>query len=177
MACLLQKVLIVNFLLDVVAFCLGVSGNPLFYAITTRRVAEAVGCLDGNTEGASAAWPLIRQDACGLYLRAVSLFVLFVGVARLYGGLYITQVGSTTIAFFSYMAEFLFFALEVHAGTMKLEPFSQLSLSECTKKPWEDSDCDLRSYLPAMCICLSMMVWLLVHQRRPRQHHAIKKNS
>ena len=65
MACLLQKVLIVNFLLDVVAFCLGVSGNPLFYAITTRRVAEAVGCLDGNTEGASAAWPLIRQ-VCSL---------------------------------------------------------------------------------------------------------------
>ena len=41
----------------------------------------------------------------------------------------VSKVGSTTIAFFSYMAEFLFFALEVHAGTMKLEPFSQLSLS------------------------------------------------
>ena len=84
--------------------------------------------------------------------RLVGCFFLILGLARMHGGLFIEEKGSYRLALISWFIEILFYATEVHFGTL-----------------------DLRKdkVLPIIVICGTIALWsILVYPR----DNAKKKN-
>jgi len=139
---LVQLALVANFVLDVLAFLLGFTGHPLFFEIITQRVGALLGC--------NATSSALSTGVCSTYLVAASLLILFLGIVRLYGGLYFHESGAFQLAILSYLAEIAWFSLGIAAGTLRLFP---TNVQECLRPAGQLVDCDARTFGPAIFIC------------------------
>ena len=158
-----QQFLFCNFVLDVVVFFFGLTGNRWFSEIITHTVANQMSCRDGS--------PFSNPGPCGIYTRVSTLMILALGIVRLFGAFDVFNERMLNLALLSYVIELVWFILELNAGSYSLH----VSFAECTKVG--ESLCDLRTVASGMGLCVLAMLLLFRHRNRIRGFNTSLKNK
>ncbi|EDQ87032.1 uncharacterized protein MONBRDRAFT_27775 [Monosiga brevicollis MX1] len=156
-----RTALTINFILDAIVFVMLLNGHELGKEIITH------GGWARQCAGREGTWPAFSNDACGAFVRGTAQFILIFGVMRLLAAMYPNERGVRLGAIISYLAEIFYFSFEMATGAISTAPEDH-TLDMCMTPPYAGrlNTCALRTAVPAILICLSMLALIFSDRTR-----------